>query len=61
MHSNSSWEDIPNNATCTTIPSLPLPPNYMWNHISWPNPLERPIGEIFIPNMSYMSDFNTHI
>ena len=47
MHSNSSWEEIPNNATCTTIPSLPLPPKHMWKHLSCPNSLEHPLGAIF--------------
>ena len=61
MHANSSWEDIPKNATCRTIPSLPLPPNHMWKHISRPNSLEHPLGAIFIPDMSYMSDVSLNI
>ena len=61
MNSKSSWKDIPKNATCTTIPSLPLPPNYMWKHISFPNSLERPLGAIVIPKISYMSYFILHI
>ena len=54
IYSNSIWEDIPENVTCTTIPSLPLPPNNMWKHLSFPNSLERPLEDIFILDMSYM-------
>ena len=48
-------------STCTTIPSLPLPPNHMWKHISCPKFLECTIGAIFSPNMSYMPDVSLWI
>ena len=61
MHSNSICEEIPKNSTCTTIPSPPLPPNHMWKHLRCPKSLENPLGDICIPEMSYMSDFSLQI
>ena len=33
----------------------------MWKHLSCPNSLERPLGYIFIPEMSYMLDTSLQI